>query len=183
MRRNETANWQALWERFWAKVDRSGDCWVWIGTRWPTGYGQMRGDGRQLMAHRVAWQIVKGPIPEGLFVCHKCDNPPCVRPDHLFLGTAADNTRDRDVKGRNGYAIKTHCPHGHEYSAENTYRTPKGHRGCRTCMRIKAKRVNAKQREERHARNTISPLKSQQSRDGALLRWKNARSQCCAVPT
>ena len=147
------------WNAFWSKVDRSGECWIWTGDKMPRGYGRVRRRDRTYVgAHRVAWEIVKGPIPAGLHVCHRCDNPPCVRPDHLFVGTASDNARDRDAKGRNSYAAKTHCPRGHEYSPGNTYRRPhSGHRGCRTCMRAKAKLVNEKRKLQR--RNLRAPAR------------------------
>lgn len=85
---------------FWAKVDRSGECWVWLGARDARGYGRLRRRGRYVKAHRYVWTITNGEIPEGLFACHHCDNPPCVRPDHLFLGTQSDNARDMVAKGR-----------------------------------------------------------------------------------
>ena len=78
-------------------------CLEFIGCRTPHGYGHIgrgrRGDGYAI-AHRAAWELAHGPIPEGLFVCHHCDNPPCCNVDHLFLGTAADNNHDRARKGR-----------------------------------------------------------------------------------
>src|SRR5262245_5080249 len=91
-------------ERFWAKVQKSENCWEWIGCRQkrtdgPT-YGLFDFDGRLQGAHRVSWQIVNGPIPDGLFVLHRCDNAPCVRPDHLFIGTQSDNILDCSRKGR-----------------------------------------------------------------------------------
>jgi hypothetical protein len=88
-------------ERFWSKVDRSGDCWVWTAVR-VHGYGRftINGQARSVLAHRVAWKLSQGPIPEGLHVCHRCDNPPCCNPAHLFLGTDADNLRDCRNKGR-----------------------------------------------------------------------------------
>lgn len=119
-------------ESFWGRVDTSGECWLWTGARLKTGYGVLKRGGRVLKASRVAWALVKGPIPDGLFVCHHCDNPPCVRPDHLFLGTHLDNMRDRDAKGRNVQTARTHCRRGHEYSIENTRHTPNGRR-CRAC--------------------------------------------------
>lgn len=89
-------------ERFWAKVDKSPHpkgCWVWTRYKY-LGYGQF-GIGRKLMlAHRFAFSNTKGAIPKGLLVCHSCDNPPCCNPDHLFLGTQADNIRDAVSKNR-----------------------------------------------------------------------------------
>jgi DNA-binding transcriptional regulator YiaG len=89
-------------ERFWSKVDKSGECWIWTAFR-SKGYGMFQLKGKAEGAHRIAYTLAYGPIPEGMFVCHACDNPPCVRPDHLWLGTIQDNNRDRDQKGRADY--------------------------------------------------------------------------------
>lgn len=89
-------------DSFWGRVDTSGDCWPWLGLRYPTGYGRVGWGGAHGYAHRLAYTLTYGPIPDGLWVLHHCDNPPCCRPDHLFVGTAGDNARDRDAKGRNG---------------------------------------------------------------------------------
>lgn len=77
-----------------------GGCWEWQGAIAPTGYGQFSFEGRQQGVHRVAYQLWRGPIPDGLWVLHRCDNRPCCNPDHLFLGDAAANNSDMDVKGR-----------------------------------------------------------------------------------
>lgn len=86
--------------RFWAAVDRSGDCWVWTRSRKKFGYGRFMLNGKQWIATRVSWVIAFGPIPPGKHVLHACDNPPCVRPSHLFIGTNSDNVADRAAKGR-----------------------------------------------------------------------------------
>jgi hypothetical protein len=86
-------------EKFWAKVDRTGDCWVWTGARYPSGYGRCYVGRKDWLAHRYALLLTGVELGHSL-VCHACDNPPCVRPDHLFLGTASDNTQDMLRKGR-----------------------------------------------------------------------------------
>jgi hypothetical protein len=93
-----------LVDRFWALVDTSGDCWEWTASRMRSGYGRItvttdRGKS-QALAHRVAYELTHGPIPAGLVICHRCDNPACVRPDHLFADTQAVNMRDMTAKGR-----------------------------------------------------------------------------------
>ena len=93
---------QTAEERFWSKVDKSGDCWEWIGRKDEKGYGRFDGFRLNQLAHRAAWELMNGRIPEGMGVLHRCDNPCCVRADnHLFLGTQMDNVKDMLTKGRN----------------------------------------------------------------------------------
>ena len=87
---------------FWNRVAKSDGCWEWTGALggFKARYGVMGRNGRQCYAHRYSYELHQGPIPAGLLVCHKCDNPRCVRPDHLFLGTSKQNTQDAVSKGR-----------------------------------------------------------------------------------
>jgi hypothetical protein len=95
-------------DRYWSKVDRTGDgCWPWTGGRDPDGYGIFfdgtylsNGRGRYVKSHRWTHEQFVGPIPKGLSVLHSCDNPPCQRPEHLRVGTTAENLAERDAKGR-----------------------------------------------------------------------------------
>ncbi len=89
-------------DRFWNSVNKTDYCWLWTGVL-KEGYGVCGSKIENTnLAHRVSWILKNGSIPEGLFVCHRCDNPPCVNPDHLFLGTNRDNMRDAVSKGRIG---------------------------------------------------------------------------------
>lgn len=86
--------------RFWAKVHKTDTCWLWTASTTRYGYGRLQVSGHALLAHRIAYALAHGSLPDDLLVCHHCDTPACVRPDHLFLGTYADNRIDCIRKGR-----------------------------------------------------------------------------------
>jgi hypothetical protein len=128
----------ALEDRFFSKVQKTETCWIWTAYKNKKGYGQINSDGYNMKkAHRVSYEMHNGNIPDGLIVCHSCDNPSCVNPQHLWLGTDLQNAQDRDTKGRcrSGISKKqqTHCIRGHEFSKENTRVRANGTRNCRTC--------------------------------------------------
>ena len=96
---------------FWKAVDKSGDCWSWTGWCNPDGYGEFKMSYRTYLAHRLSYELANGEIAPGLCVCHSCDNPACVNPSHLFLGTQADNVRDRVSKGHCARVVGEDNPH------------------------------------------------------------------------
>lgn len=97
-----------LEERFWAKVRKTDDCWTWTAGGDVDGYGAFSRNRQPVKAHRYSWELHFGPIADGLWVLHRCDNPRCVRPDHLFLGTHTENMADMKRKGRSQRGERTH---------------------------------------------------------------------------
>lgn len=138
-------------ERFWSKVDKSGDCWIWTaGTR--RGYGQFYKDGRHQPSHRVSFESANGPIPEGLVVDHICRNPSCVRPTHLRAVTQRQNLLHGPTIIAAALA-KTECNNGHPLSGENLRIDHHGWRICRTCERARWQRREGRLSESRGPSN------------------------------
>lgn len=128
--RTTLANIQA---RLFDRLVPDGDCLVWPGAHNHFGHGFIKFDGRNQSVHRLVWLLINGEIPGGLCVLHHCDNPPCCRIEHLFLGTKKDNNEDRDRKGRQKHT--THCPRGHSYDEHGVIWSGALH--CRECNRIR----------------------------------------------
>jgi hypothetical protein len=133
-------------DRFWSFVAKGDGCWEWTGYRGEQGYGVFSLGGKNHRAHRFSYAHNVGPVRSGQMVCHRCDNPSCVRPDHLFLGSGKDNAADCIAKGRFPFRYglnATHCQRGHEFTPENTYTSRSGKRNCRTCKRAaeRARRI------------------------------------------
>lgn len=95
-------------ERFWQKVTKTDGCWIYGGCRDKWGYAHVGVGHKRTQAHRYAYELTKGPIPAGMLVLHSCDNPPCVNPAHLSVGTHGDNNADMDAKGRR--VVGEQCP-------------------------------------------------------------------------
>jgi len=140
MREHHLLNDEAARARFFGLVKKGEGCWEWTGAKW-RGYGSFHsvidGKRRTLKAHRVSVVLHRGAqIPDGMDVLHACDNPSCVNPDHLSVGTKFDNMRDAAAKGRIctvGKSRLTECKNGHPLSGRNVYLTKQGHRRCREC--------------------------------------------------
>lgn len=152
-------------DRFFERIspEPNSGCWLWLGQCDRKGYGRIGLGGRHggnTGAHRLSLKIAGVNVPDDLFVCHRCDVPCCVNPDHLFVGTQHDNLVDMVRKGRHVNnsehtrgrprpgiifnAIKTHCKHGHPFSGDNLSIAPNGERRCRACWRMRRAKVIAR---------------------------------------
>ncbi len=145
-------------ERFWAKVDKAGECWVWTACRLPAGYGQFNWNGRKVYTHRKAYEMLVGPIWPGLHIDHLCRNRACCNPAHLEPVTCAENLRrgeaGKDIRSAQASsarrkASKPVCKNGHPFSEANTISRQRdgGGRGCRQCQSDYQKRLRRRRRE------------------------------------
>jgi hypothetical protein len=135
--------------RFWERSfpEPNTGCLLYGGNANQAGYGIVHIRGRRSFAHRFAYQLGNGPIPSGLVVCHRCDTPACINPDHLSLGTIADNNNDSLRKGRRRgrFSGTACCVHGHRFTPENTHIVSgETKRRCRTCWKAANARARAK---------------------------------------
>lgn len=133
---------------FWGRVDKSGDCWLWTACLTQSGYGHAWVSGRIVYAHRVAYELVRGPIPSGMQLDHLCRNRACVNPDHLEPVTNHDNIL-RGFSPTAKKARQTHCIHGHPFTGDNLKIRSEGWRSCRTCMRARQPEYQRRYRQRR----------------------------------
>lgn len=131
-------------ERLEARIerDREDGCWIWRGSLTSEGYGQVKRDRRNLLVHRLIYERVVGPIPDGRYLDHLCRVRSCCNPEHLEPVTNKENVL-RGVGPSAKNAVKTHCKHGHEFTAENTHVRPNGDRMCRACSREGQRRARS----------------------------------------
>ncbi|WP_082053079.1 HNH endonuclease [Gordoniibacillus kamchatkensis] len=158
-----------LEERYWSKVKKSENgCWEWAASIDTHGYGHIKVDGRLKLSHRVAYELAFGTIPEGLLVCHKCDNRRCVNPDHLFLGTNDDNVHDAVVKGR------LHTP---QYRAKLSQRMKGSNNPC--FRKVYSQEERKIMSEQRRGTNSVCYGKKRSEEDKRKMRegWKRRKER------
>lgn len=134
-------------ENFWKKVNKTSDCWLWLASKNKKGYGHFSIGKQNVKAHRFSYLLANEILPNDQLVLHSCDNPSCVNPNHLSLGSDKTNAQDKMAKQRHwvfnagivpseGYTTGTHCLHGHEFTPENTRISERDGRVCKECNRL-----------------------------------------------
>lgn len=137
--------------RFFSNISlEPSGCWLWTGEVNRDGYGVFYCGSREYKAHRIAVEMFRGKIPKGLHGHHVCKVKACVNPDHISIVTAEEHGKIHSSDPENGQSQKTHCPAGHEYSADNTYRDPGGWRFCRACRSNNRGAIRRKKLAEEH---------------------------------
>ncbi len=155
------------------KILRNEPCWEWAGARNPAGYGQFCGFGkRQMSAHRISWFVFNGPFDTKLLVLHKCDNPPCVNPYHLYLGNQFDNERDKINRKRHANQKKTHCPRKHKYKNNLRVSIKYGRRYVSRVCLICCRRRNAEYHLKNKKELNTKPLMQKPNDEGASVSQK-----------
>lgn len=130
--------WPSFEERFWAKTETDGACWLWTGGLFSTGYGQVHYNRKTMLAHRVAWYLATGSMPSG-HLHHSCGVKRCVNPAHLHQHDRKSHAAEHKRLGNaSGHGRETCCPAGHPYDEANTYVDRKGSRHCKRCTRDRA---------------------------------------------
>lgn len=155
-----------------AKLDKKTGCWVWVGAKINTGRGAVSVNGKIITAHRCAYTVFRGEIG-GLCVCHHCDNPLCINPEHLFLGTHLDNMRDMAAKGRKK---KTKCKRGHPLKEPNLS-FYKGTRFCKKCRKLSARRFLLRRLSNKRNGSEAGPCGSADNSRSRNFRVDLGRSQ------
>jgi hypothetical protein len=169
-------------KRFWAKVDKKSEneCWEWTAGRDSSGYGNFKLNGKTITASRLSWIIKNGPILNSCVVCHSCDNPPCINPGHLFLGTVLDNSIDMVKKNRHRWSGRTHCNYGHELTSDNVYVKEKrvingielGSRSCRKCANARSSEYDKNSRQKV---NTRRREKNKKDKDNGIYDYEKEK--------
>lgn len=139
------ADRDAIMAKLMSRTDKQENgCWLWTGCKSDFGYGQITIKGQRWIVTRLMCVLRHGEIPLKRYVCHTCDQPACLNPEHLFIGTMSDNIQDCLKKGRNHHKRTTHCPRGHELAGDNVEWRPTAYGGtarhCRTCDKAKYRR-------------------------------------------
>jgi hypothetical protein len=146
-------------DRFWSRILLVENCWEWLGYRMRLGYGQLHHGGRTAYAHVVAYELFKGPVPDGLEIDHLCRNPGCVNPNHLEAVTHRENM----LRGRTpsaAHAAKTHCHRGHPLSGENLQGlSGRRERICKECRRLRRLKYRAKRLAQLHPITSITEVR------------------------